>query len=500
MFLFLKRYRWSGLLSKRGLTNKTINELDIINDKLAKLKEQIMKNAKRKKDVLTDAAAAAASSSSSGDVQARLAKIQPFSIKIISTGFMNDTKSCVLMSDDRYYLINCGESVSRFLNSERIGLKRIEHLFLTRVDWNCMGGMNSLTIELGQDKKSLQIHSAFDFRNEFQKNRSIFEKDCILSQHDYSNGCVFEDENVRVEPVHHSVAESSYLFTIKKTTPRVLKEKIEEFKLMPGPWIKDILVGKDLTTSDGRLIKASQLLDYKSTEEKHILFFDCRNEASFESLAKKVNDKLLNSTNTFVVHMSSMSLVKSETYSSWMKSLNECIHIVLDESRPSIDIGRIYELQAQLNLVNPLLFPLLPAQKMTPKDLTSNLAYITAECNLNVVIKPEFCIDQEKVVQIDNKKFLQNLFNYYESNVKLEIEGIEPKVRAILDELKCKVEADNNIENEISLENENYPKCLLMGTSSAQASTYRNVSGTLLQLSNQMNMLLDCGEGIFQNF
>ncbi len=409
---------------------------------------------------------------------------------------MNDTKSCVLMSDDHFYLINCGESISRFLNSEKIGLKRIEHLFLTRIDWSCIGGMNSLTIELGQEKKSLKIHSAFDFKNEFKKNRSIFEKDCTLSQHDYSNDCSFEDENVKVKPIHHSIAESSYLFTLKKSTPRVLKEKIEEFQLLPGPWIKDILVGKDHTTPDGRLIKASQLLDFNSAQEKHVLFFDCKNEATFEDLMKKVNDQLLNSANTFIVHLSKMSLVKSELYSSWMKSLNECIHIVLDESRPSIDIGRIYELQAQLNLVNPSLFPLLPAQKMTPNVSTPNLAYVHGEFNLSVLVKPEFGLDHTKVVQIDNKKYLNNLFDYYESNLKLELEGIEPKVQEILDELKHKTETDSQIKNETSSENENFPKVVLMGSSSAQASTYRNVSGVLVQLTNQTNMLLDCGEGI----
>lgn len=492
MLLLLKRYRLSGIsyIYKRGLTSQTTNELDIINEKLARLREQIMKNSKRKKDAFPDAA------TSSNEQTTKLPKIQPFSIKIISTGFMNDTKSCVLMSDDHFYLINCGESISRFLNSEKIGLKRIEHLFLTRIDWSCIGGMNSLTIELGQEKKSLKIHSAFDFKNEFKKNRSIFEKDCTLSQHDYSNDFYFEDENVKVKPIHHSIAESSYLFTLKKSTPRVLKEKIEEFQLLPGPWIKDILVGKDHTTPDGRLIKASQLLDFNSAQEKHVLFFDCKNEATFEDLMKKVNDQLLNSANTFIVHLSKMSLVKSELYSSWMKSLNECIHIVLDESRPSIDIGRIYELQAQLNLVNPSLFPLLPAQKITPNVSTPNLAYVHGEFNLSVLVKPEFGLDHTKVVQIDNKKYLNNLFDYYESNLKLELEGIEPKVQEILDELKHKTETDSQIKNETSSENENFPKVVLMGTSSAQASTYRNVSGVLVQLTNQTNMLLDCGEGI----
>lgn len=40
-----------------------------------------------------------------------------------------------------------------------------------------------------------------------------------------------------------------------------------------------------------------------------------------------------------------------------------------------------------------------------------------------------------------------------------------------------------------------YPKTLFLGTSSSNATSFRNVTSIMLQLNESSNMLLDCGEG-----
>jgi ribonuclease Z len=40
-----------------------------------------------------------------------------------------------------------------------------------------------------------------------------------------------------------------------------------------------------------------------------------------------------------------------------------------------------------------------------------------------------------------------------------------------------------------------YPKTVFLGTSSSNATSYRNVTAIMLQLNEGANMMLDCGEG-----
>jgi ribonuclease BN (tRNA processing enzyme) len=478
MFLTFKRTICIGTILKRTLTtdHTTNQELTEVLKKINDLRQIIFKKREMKRSL------------------SELGPKQPINIQILSTGYLNDSKSFLIASNDRSYMINCGESMSRFMNSERKNILKIEHLFLTRVNWNTLGGLYSTTF----DKKSLKMHSAFNFKNEFKNAKCIFDRTCQMSQHDYNKSFEFEDDIIKVTPIHQSIEESSYLFTVKQTVPKILTHKLNEYNLKPGPWIKDIQNGKDYTSRDGQLIKASELVDNISCEEKQILVIDFINESTFQNtLIHKIDQLQLNNKKAFILHLSDISLQKTESYKNWMNNLNDCVHIVFDESKPTIDILRLYELQVQLHLVNESLFPLLQLEKNLTECEYNNRQLILAKTNMIINIRPCFEIDCEKVIdKIDYKNFkLSNsLYNYLE--MKNSINDSDSETNNILNEFKHKLENYQEKETQYSqsLNNGIYPKVLLLGTSSAVATVYRNVSSTLFLINESKYFLLDCGE------
>ena len=107
------------------------------------------------------------------------------------------------------------------------------------------------------------------------------------------------------------------------------------------------------------------------SKERLILFLDCTSLNDLETIAQ--NEHVLNglADTALVVHMADSNLLNSNEYKSWMKETwkdTQCVHLIMDDEFPDIDLEKVYELQAQLNLVNEAVFPLLHGQTEAFKE------------------------------------------------------------------------------------------------------------------------------------
>jgi len=112
------------------------------------------------------------------------------SLKIISNGYLNKTKSFILVTNDQNYLFNAGESTMRLMKSENLKVRKIENVLMTRADWESCGGLGSLTLELGNKFKTpLCFHSPIDWnlKHNMKLNRPFIDQSCQhVTQFDYS--------------------------------------------------------------------------------------------------------------------------------------------------------------------------------------------------------------------------------------------------------------------------------------------------------------------------
>ncbi|XP_033106695.1 zinc phosphodiesterase ELAC protein 2-like isoform X2 [Anneissia japonica] len=72
-----------------------------------------------------------------------------FSLQVIGTGSLECPPSILVIADSNRYLFNCGEGIQRLLMENGVkNLSKLENIFLTRMEWENIGGLIGMTITL----------------------------------------------------------------------------------------------------------------------------------------------------------------------------------------------------------------------------------------------------------------------------------------------------------------------------------------------------------------
>lgn len=427
-------------------------------------------------------------------------------LQILSNGYMNSPKSCMLIFDSNRYLINCGEGTLRLILSSNLKPSKLDNILLTQFDWKNIGGLNGISKELEDFQNTITLHSNqnFNFNNSNTIKKYFFEKKFKIIQHDYQSTPIFSDNNVLIQKIDIQNSVCSYLFTIKKSDPSLIIDKLSKYNVIPGPWIRDLKSGIDYQLPNGDVIRASEVLDYTYSVEKKILFLDC----TPSSLEFVKNSELINQKDmVMIIHLSESSVLNSEGYLDWIKEYtNEnCIHLYLDEMHPNVDLLKVYEIQAQLNLINEDIFKLLPVQLNSFKKLANEsligekkvqkeTKLVQAQSNMIFQIKPKFKLDLDNLIQIDNRQFQEKIIEFYENDIKSKIDGIDKNEEVILSNFKEKISLFNEESQLIKNIPIEYPNITFLGTASALPASTRNLSSILINSNESTNILLDCGE------
>ncbi|CAO2643588.1 Zinc phosphodiesterase ELAC protein 2 [Lemmus lemmus] len=182
-----------------------------------------------------------------------------------------------------------------------------------------------------------------------------------------------------------------------------------------------------------------------------------------------------------VVHIAPESVLTDSRYQQWMERFGpDTQHLILNENCSSVHNLRSHKIQTQLNLIHPDIFPRLTSFCSKEEGSALSMPTVWGECLLKYQLRPKREWQRDTTLTCNTDEFIAEA---------LEL----PRFQESVQEYKKSVQESPAPEEKRS----QYPEIVFLGTGSAIPMKIRNVSSTLVNLSPDKSVLLDCGEGTF---
>ncbi|KAL3877374.1 hypothetical protein ACJMK2_035092 [Sinanodonta woodiana] len=481
-------------------------------------------------------------------------------IQIIGNGGPGNPKSFMIITDHSSYLFNCGEGTQRIATELRIKLAPVENIFITSKNWENTGGLLGMCLTLESINVPLvKIHGPPDVDNIIKMAKTFAESNVVkIEVRDTEEG-QYQDHAFKIEYVHLKKSASSKdishklgatLTTIENNKistadasivqghskrlidsqilasneegntsnendsrkrqklasidsevavayiihpfpkPRSVDlEKCVELGIPAGPMIGELTRGNSVTVDD-KVINPEEIL-FPQEKCRPIIVLDCPDMNYLDSVltseqflrlstqTNEADDK--DETPELIIHMSPAHVFLSPQYQQFMKRFEgKTEHLILNETMPEISSAGIYRYQCFLSLLHPAIFPILPFMNEFPKIEKGEGSVKSTMTGLRYRYRhKQFVWDQ--CIEVDREAFFQEALEMPNVNVELE------KLKSIF-------------MDDYTNKGEKYPETVFLGTGSSVPSKTRNVSGILLNISDDTSMLLDCGEGTMGQF
>ncbi|KAI8085970.1 beta-lactamase-like protein [Gilbertella persicaria] len=117
---------------------------------------------------------------------------------------MKAAPSLIVHYDSQRYLFNCREGTQRLCVQEKVRLSKLSNVFLSRVDWDCMGGLTGMLLTLTDaGVKNIDIHGAKNLSHFVAATRHfVYRTNATVNVHEYSEESLpYSDKNLSVTPV-----------------------------------------------------------------------------------------------------------------------------------------------------------------------------------------------------------------------------------------------------------------------------------------------------------
>ena len=294
-------------------------------------------------------------------------------------------------------------------------------------------------------------------------------------------------------------------------TQKFSAEKAKVLGVPFGAVRKKLIQGETITLDDGTQVRPDQVLE-STSEGEVFLILDC---ASVSQLQNLVKNPLLqkysrdqDSPPTVVFHLTDSKICQHPLYRAWVDTFvistkHIYLHQELTTCEPDVIYRSQYKMQHKLHWIDHKFFPLIEEdatkvfEEQSHLDFTKNvqnvkhLSMIHLRCKENKFIDNSFCKGPLKMYELQ-RKFKDEMMRVLKSANE------EPN-----NKLKTMLNADGSIKD-ICVRNSGqnssnalYPKVVCFGTGASCPAKYRNVSSTLLFLSEDVAVLFDCGEGTY---
>jgi ribonuclease Z len=472
-----------------------------------------------------------------------------YSFKILQNCSRDLFHSSVLLFDQKTYLFNCSDGTQRNAIEQSIKFHKISNIFYNSAHIDAyLGSYGMLMSRNEQVTGQLLAHMQssgsaenFDrgitlwgpplFNRNFMNCKRFFTDKVHDYIHDFStefNSFVsskgikqehFEDENVKIYPFCTSTLEHkmdidsdgdelknlstkkndyamSYLCVPQLKPKPFLPAKAKALGLKPGPAYGLLQKGQTVT-HEGKEIKPEDVLGDQSPASCVAILYSptlehALNLTQHKHLLSQLNDKN-DRTLTLIVHiLGDSNILKSNFYQEFINSIDSKTVHIFDCKETNIKFmlneGK-HKMKYILNKADGDFFnnDMFKIEDTFPKF---NLYDLIKQSNNLVASFPgfEYClypIEKRKVLQekiyepfIYKNEFFQKFVNKIDSIVNT------------LDLKETIKKTENLYKNE--------PRVTFLGTVSMKPGIYRNVSSIMLSLANNSNILLDCGEGTFQ--
>ncbi|XP_018653897.1 putative zinc phosphodiesterase [Schistosoma mansoni] len=445
------------------------------------------------------------------------------SLTVVGNGRAGSSKSMLIDTGVCRYLVNCGESTQRVLAEYRMKASRIQHVFLTRMSWDCTSGLLGVALTAkAAGVKKLTIHGPPELERLMQLTRPFTNcktTDIVMSE------IHKKFYKRRKENLDH-VSESSvfmYYFQPFRTRRKLIMSKFNEAcipaSVLKSGEIQTVINGENLILSDGRIISPDEVTA-PSPPSKNMLFIDCpnsdyipafiSNEEFFNSIQAEESNENLTSGVSLVVHFTPPGMFYSNQYQKFVQKLEECAlrksdtedptttlkHLVLDGTGYVTDRVGMYSQTFILNRffdskVYPLLFDMADSDTVSKRNetISKNVdpfsSVVTAEPYLQFSLRPWTGFNKPTYPQLNGDEFVSQIFD----PIYMSLQEAEEQF------VKMRESIESNKPPAHRLASEAYPEITFLGTASSSPNKYRNISCILMQLDPDNYIMLDCGEG-----
>ncbi len=171
----------------------------------------------------------------------------------------------LLNSNERFFLIDCGEGTVRQLRRFKLSLAKINTLFISHLHgdhyFGIFGLLTSLSL-LGRTKDfHIYAHKELKEIIDFQLAHEQFSYKIVFHPiKKNSVELIYEDKQITVTsfPLNHRIATNGYLFKEKKKERKIKKDLISYYDLSIQD-IVNIKKGEDFTDKEGNIIPNKHL-------------------------------------------------------------------------------------------------------------------------------------------------------------------------------------------------------------------------------------------------
>ncbi|CAL8273861.1 unnamed protein product [Lota lota] len=459
-------------------------------------------------------------------------------LQVVGAGSRDNGASLYVFSEYNRYLFNCGEGTQRLMQEHKLKASRLDNIFLTRMNWENIGGLSGMILTLKDIGVPECVLSGPPQLGNFINAIKVFSgalEDIKLSVRPYTEEA-YTDETMSVHQVpvfgecwrtafHRSSLlkmstrylgdphclemqdQNKMFWLMSKATrdpslvvafvcklhakkgnflvPQAIELGLPVGKAAIGPLVVDLKNGKTVTY-EGKEIRPEQVCT-PSDPGPVFLVIECPSEEFIDGIC--TNERLARhhaggpeDPAALVVHMTPEVVLKTERYQEWMERFpSSTEHLVLNEHVQTVHNVRSLKIQTQLNMIHPEIFPQLKTFNTKEEKASLRVASVRAECLLKFQLRPLLEWQRDAMVPCDTEEFLKEA----------------SEVPEFLREVEACQSFCSSDPSVLSGRAERYPEVIFLGTGSALPMKIRNVSGTLLNISAGQSILLDCGEGTF---
>ncbi|KAM9045894.1 zinc phosphodiesterase ELAC protein 2 isoform 7-T7 [Megaptera novaeangliae] len=458
-------------------------------------------------------------------------------LQVVAAGGRDAGAALYVFSEFNRYLFNCGEGIQRLMQEHKLKVSRLDNIFLTRMHWSNVGGLCGMILTLKETgvpkcvlsgppqlEKYLEAikifsgplkgidlavrpHSAPEYQDE---TMTVFQIPIHSEQVNGEHQPARSPEGLSPEPSpdagpaegeQHLAAGAgqkthgrdpslvvAFVCKLHMKKGNFLVLKAKELGLPVGtaaiaPIIAAVKDGKSITF-EGREILPEEIC---TAPDPRIAFVvvECPDEGFIQPLCENATFRSFQGRAeapvALVVHVTPEHVLLDSRYQQWMERFGpDTQHLVLNEHCESVHNLRSHKIQTQLSLIHPGIFPPLASLRPQEGGLAPCMPLVRGQCLLKYQLRPRREWQRDAIVTCDPEEFITEA---------LELPNFQESVQEYR-----KTVQDGPAPAE---ERGQYPEVVFLGTGSAIPMKIRNVSSTLINISSDASLLLDCGEGTF---
>nr|KAF6455841.1 elaC ribonuclease Z 2 [Rousettus aegyptiacus] len=422
-------------------------------------------------------------------------------LQVVAAGGRDAGAALYVFSEYNRYLFNCGEGVQRLMQEHKLKVSRLDNIFLTRMHWSNVGGLCGMILTLKETGLPKCVLSGPPQLEKYLEAIKIFSGplkgiDLAVRPHTAPE---YKDETMTVFQIPiYSVSQKRVgrdpslvvafvcKLHLKKGNFLVLKAK--ELGLPVGtaaiaPIIAAVKDGKSVTY-EGREILPEEICTPPDPSLAFVVV-ECPDEGFIQPICANVAFQRYqgkaDATVALVVHMAPECVLADSRYQQWMERFGpDTQHLILNENCTSVHNLRSHKIQTQLSLIHPDIFPPLASLHCKEEGTVFTVPTVRGECLLKYQLRPRREWQRDALITCNPDEFIAEA---------LELPNFQESVQEYR-----KTAQDGPATAD---KKKQYPEIIFLGTGSAIPMKIRNVSSTLINISSDKSLLLDCGEGTF---